>query len=644
MQKTFVKYTFIIVTFAVLLIFVINFSYTLHSLESQQLQTFQTKMEQVIHTLENNQTELDIMNKNLDEDYLTRAKAAAYIMDRQEEVVRDVSEMQNLAELLNVDELHVIDENGIIVSASVSQYVGIDMADHEQTRAFLSLLERDDEDAYLIQEMQPNAAEGKVMQYVGVSRKEQKGVVQVGFEPTRQIEALSRNTCDYIFAQFPTDVGEELFAIDKETGELLGHSGGMDQTFAAPCYQLKNLSDCSEGGYIEGNEGRSMYVAGRTYDNMLICAALPRNILFQTLVEHVLSTLLYLLLIEVIVIVLLNYLVKRRAVDGIHKILENLSAITNGNLDTTVAVGGNPEFEKLSQGINTMVKSIVHSSNRISAIIEMSGIPLAAYEYENKEEHIFATSGLRDLLELSDSMADELYQNSARFERYIQGITKHPIDGETDIFQISDTKFVRIHMSESPRGSLGVVADVSKHILEKRKMQYENTHDALTGLHKFQTFKQLAAELLQKQSPGQLCAVVMLDLDFFKTINDNFGHDTGDKYLQKFASVMHSMPAEHFLTARRSGDEFCMMIYGCSDKSEIEQFLNTFYETLDNTQISLTDELSRTISASGGYAWTVDPDTDISELLGHADEALYDVKRETKGRYAEYRAADCADI
>lgn len=178
MQKTFVKYTFIIVTFAVLLIFVINFSYTLHSLESQQLQTFQTKMEQVIHTLENNQTELDIMNKNLDEDYLTRAKAAAYIMDRQEEVVRDVSEMQNLAELLNVDELHVIDENGIIVSASVSQYVGIDMADHEQTRAFLSLLERDDEDAYLIQEMQPNAAEGKVMQYVGVSRKEQKGVVQ----------------------------------------------------------------------------------------------------------------------------------------------------------------------------------------------------------------------------------------------------------------------------------------------------------------------------------------------------------------------------------------------------------------------------------------------------------------------------------
>ena len=113
MQKTFIRYTFAIMTAAVFLIFFINCIFTLHTLESQQYKTFYTKSQQVIHTLENNQEELALMRESLDEDYLTRARAAAYVLDRQKEVSMDVEEMQYLANLLNVDELHMIDENGI---------------------------------------------------------------------------------------------------------------------------------------------------------------------------------------------------------------------------------------------------------------------------------------------------------------------------------------------------------------------------------------------------------------------------------------------------------------------------------------------------------------------------------------------------
>ena len=319
------------------------------------------------------------------------------------------------------------------------------------------------------------------------------------------------------------------------------------------------------------------------------------------------------------------------------QILENLSAITNGSLDTTVAVLGNPEFEKLSQGINAMVKSIVHSTDRISAIIENSGVPLAAFEYDHEREHLFVTSGLRELLELSDGTAAKLYQDTALFEQYICRLTAQPLEGEEDIYQISGEKFVRIHQSESARGSLGVITDVSRDILAKRKMQYENTHDALTGLYKFRAFKELAAERLQNLPKGQVCAVVMLDLDNFKRINDNFGHDTGDRYLQGFAAVMHGMPKEHFLNARRSGDEFCMMIDGCGSQEEIARYLEEFYEALGRTPVALSEELEQTISASAGYAWTGDCSTGIAELLGRADEALYEVKRKQKGEFAKYQ-------
>lgn len=635
MQKTFIKYAFIILTSAILMILIINVLLSKHTLENQQYNSFQAKIEQIIHMIDNNRLELDLLKRNLDEDYLIRARAAAYVVDQQKDVSMDVSKMQYLAQLLNVDELHVIDENGIIVSASVSEYVGIDMADHEQTRPFLDLLDSEDEDAYLIQEPQPNAAAGIIRQYVGVARKSQKGIVQVGFEPKRQLEAQSRNTYDYMFSRFPTDVGEELFVVDSETGEILGHSED-DEDSVGKYYKLDALLDCELGAYKTGEDGEQRYVVSRKNEDVLICAAMPAEDLMKKLLENTVMTLMYLLFIEAAVILLLNYLVRSKVIDGIHQINEDLSSITNGNFDTTVSVGGNREFEELSRGINTMVTSIVNISNRISAIIEISGIPLAAFEYESGINRVFVTLGLGELLGISNKEVAEFCKNADVFDKYIGRITENPIEGETDVYQINDEKYVRIHMSESLEGKLGVITDVTADIMEKERMRYENTHDPLTGLYKFQCFKEKAKEHLHRLGEGEVCAVVMVDLDFFKGINDTYGHDIGDRYLQSFSAVMSNMPTEHFLTARRSGDEFCMMLFGCQDRFEIIRYLNYFYERLGENEVVLSETESRAISASAGFAWTSEADTDISELLSRADEALYKVKRGIKGTYGEY--------
>ena len=97
-------------------------------------------------------------------------------------------------------------------------------------------------------------------------------------------------------------------------------------------------------------------------------------------------------------------------------------------------------------------------------------------------------------------------------------------------------------MSESLQGKLGVITDVTADIEEKTRMRYENTHDPLTELYKYRHFQKLAQELLHRMPEGTVSAVVMMDLDYFKGINDTFGHDVGDMYLQGFASVMRSMP------------------------------------------------------------------------------------------------------
>ncbi len=640
MQKTFIRHAFFIITSAILIIFFINFLLTLRTLKAQQFNTFYTKSEQVVHTLETNQEELSILQENLDEDYLTRAKAAAYIFDNQQDVIKDVKEMRYLAQLLNVDELHVIDENGIIVSASISRYVGFEMAAYDQSRPFLALLDTDDENAFLIQDAQPNAADQKIMKYIGVPRKKDKGIVQVGFKPTRQLEAESRNTYEYIFSRFPTDADEELFAVDRSTGEILGHSSGIEREFSDEYYQPDELSECADGAYKKDVNGKIMYVAAREYNDIFICFAIPLKVLVNQMLNHVLRTLFYLLLVEALVIALLNYLVSQQVISGIHQIMDDLTAITNGNLDTTVTVGGNLKMEALSDGINTMVKSIISISDRISTIIQISGVPLAAFEYKPGGQHVFVTSGLKDLLDIPDWKAKELYQNSLLFDRYIHDITSQPLQGESDIFQIHESRYIRIHLSEAAGAHLGVITDVSKDMMQKRQMLYENTHDALTGLYKYTYFKQKSAEILQTMAFGHICAIVMLDLDHFKSINDTYGHDAGDHYLQSFADVLTSMPSEHFITARRSGDEFCMTIYGCAEHADIIRRLDAFYETLKKRRIPLSADKTKVISASAGFSWTPDAGCSIDVLLSQADAALYDVKRNGKGTYAEYQSPE----
>ena len=636
MQKTFIKYAVFIVTTAILMILIINFLFNLHLLETQQADTFNAKIEQMIHTLENNQLELALLKESLDEDYLTRARAAAYVLDRQKEVSMDVAEMQYLADLLNVDELHIIDENGIIAAGSVSQYVGIDMSQHPQTRPFLELLGRDGEDAYLIQEAQPNAAEGKMMQYVGVARKGQPGVVQVGFTPTRQLAARARNTYGYIFSRFPTDIGEELFVVDISTGAILGHSGGLNKDFSADCYRLDQLRSCTEGAFRKGDNGITMYAVSRQYDNVLLCALLPRNLLLHKLWKNVLATILYLLFIEAVVIFLLNYLVKQKVINGIYDIMGNLDSITKGNLDIQVAVGGNREFEELSDGINSMVKSIVHLSDRTSAIIAVSGIPLAAFEYEQGINHVFVTSGLSELLGLSAEQTAALCRDPAMFKEYVRSVTMNPLKDKDEIYQTKENKYLRIHLSESPNGYLGIITDVTRDILERKQLYYENTHDPLTGLYKYDYFKELAAEALSSMEAGRTAAMVMMDLDYFKSINDTYGHDAGDRYLQSFAHILKSMPPEHFLSARRSGDEFCMLIFDCAAGADIDSLLNLFYETLQKQPVALSAAKSLSISVSCGFVQADNTNDNITELLRWADEALYRAKKNARGTSAEY--------
>lgn len=638
MGNIFKKYTIIIMTTAIFSILVINFLLSINSLENQQLDTFNTKIDQVIHTIKNNQEELDTIKENLDEDYLTRAKAAAYVIEKNPEVLDSVEELRNLAALLDVDELHVTESDAIIRYSSVPEYIGLDFHNGKQMRGFLPIFESKNTDEYIIQEAQPNTAEGKMMKYVGISRKGGKGLVQVGLEPVRQLEAQERNTYDYIFSRFPTEHGESFFAINMDDTSIIGSTLDDTEIAALAGSDIDELKEYTDGAYSSTLTGLESYVVTKEYDDVMIAAVISRDVLYRNFWSGILQIFCYLLFIEIIAVILLNYLVKQKVVNGIHRILDGLSNITKGKLDTKVEVGGNPEFEQLSQGINQMVNSVVGISDRISRIIKMAEIPLAAFEYQDDTDYVFVTATLKELLDIPEDELNDLTMKPQVFLDRIHAIMGKPIDDSADVFQITPDKYIRIHLTVEPSCYYGAVSDVTDEILEMQRMIYENNHDQLTGLCRYAYFKDQANRLLSSMSQEELCAAVMLDLDFFKKINDTYGHDTGDKFLKNFAGCMKKLPSQYCLTSRRSGDEFCIFIHGCRSKKEISTILKQFWNDVNMNKLILPKGEECQMSVSGGYVCSDHMQTELKKMLHKADQALYRAKQSNRGNFVEY---DC---
>ncbi len=163
-------------------------------------------------------------------------------------------------------------------------------------------------------------------------------------------------------------------------------------------------------------------------------------------------------------------------------------------------------------------------------------------------------------------------------------------------------------------------------------------HDALTGLPNRRSFdKKLDAEIEQALATGQRVAVLCLDLDRFKEVNDLFGHAAGDTLLQTVARCVSGVLDRNQMIARLSGDEFAIILPGVSSPSIAGRVADNILEVLrtENAK-SATAAL---VSTSIGISICPDDGADRHTLLSHADTALYRAKLEERGTYRFFEAA-----
>jgi diguanylate cyclase (GGDEF)-like protein len=166
------------------------------------------------------------------------------------------------------------------------------------------------------------------------------------------------------------------------------------------------------------------------------------------------------------------------------------------------------------------------------------------------------------------------------------------------------------------------------------KLRYLAQHDSLTGLPNRIRFLDQLEESLSRPEP---CAVLYIDIDYFKAINDRYGHDTGDRLLREIAASLRASLPAHDLASRFGGDEFAVLCEGINDPLDLAARAQSIIRTVARQVGVYGDDVHPTLSIGGAIA--SGPDATPEAVLKDADTALFEAKRRGRACYRIYQAA-----
>jgi diguanylate cyclase (GGDEF)-like protein len=192
-----------------------------------------------------------------------------------------------------------------------------------------------------------------------------------------------------------------------------------------------------------------------------------------------------------------------------------------------------------------------------------------------------------------------------------------------------------------PSRIIGTIVDVTERKLAEARLAYLAHHDALTGLpNRTMLTERLEHSMAYAHRQGRFVAVLFLDLDRFKTINDTRGHAIGDELLRQVASRLRTVVRETDTVARAGGDEFIIVVGDVGDPASLLSVANAVHAAFATPFQLENDEAF--VSASIGVSVYPRDGVDVDTLVKNADAALYQAK--DRGRDSvQYFTADLVE-
>jgi diguanylate cyclase (GGDEF)-like protein/PAS domain S-box-containing protein len=297
------------------------------------------------------------------------------------------------------------------------------------------------------------------------------------------------------------------------------------------------------------------------------------------------------------------------------------------------------ELRTREEWLSTALKSIGHAvittdSNRKITFVNPMAEKLTGWKTKDAEN--------KDLTDVFHTVQEENRQPGP--DPFVLVQKKN-----TNIYQSSlitkEEKQIAIDSSVAPMknrngehiGIVIVFRDVTDEKRSKDKMKFQANFDDLTGLvNRRYLSEQFPKALQRSKKEEQKLAVIFIDLDRFKSVNDSMGHEMGDFLLKQVAERLKSLIGKRDIAARIAGDEFVVILGGIYHK-EITPFVDRLLNRMREPFI--IRGLRLVITPSIGVSLFPDDGDTLDNLLNKADEAMYQAKNQGKNSYRFYDAA-----
>lgn len=180
----------------------------------------------------------------------------------------------------------------------------------------------------------------------------------------------------------------------------------------------------------------------------------------------------------------------------------------------------------------------------------------------------------------------------------------------------------------------GATEDIQERKLAEQRMSWMATHDSLTGLGNRLYFRDRLEIAIDEAGGARQVALLLLDLDGFKLVNDSLGHDVGDELLIETGRRLREVVGRHGVVSRLGGDEFTVIVPQPKSEAWLQGILESILQELARPLASGGAEINT--RASIGVAVYPDDDATVSQLLKDADLALYTAKAQGRGCWIRF--------
>ena len=612
-------------------IFIATFLVSITVMFSIKSNLTKADLSQMISQVENSYNQSEIKLETSEElfknDYLNRAYAIDYILSNNPKENLNIESLDNIKELMDIESIYLIDNNGVIVLSDDTSSIGIDLLNSKSAHKFWNLIKSDNINDYVIDLDAISISGNEEKIYIGIKSKlEDYSVIQIAVDKDTLQSITEKDSIKYIIKNIPTLYERTVFLVNKNKGilECITANNEQDLVFDGIDNNedfINKLYDLTKANLAKIN-GEYRYVKTKIVGDYIIGAYIDADFAYNGLAVEIIYLTLGILIVFSVMTLIFKFTMKRYILTDIFSIGKNIKSLIAGNYNIEFDVIQETELKEVARMLNYLRDSYKYKSERMTRIMSTISSHIAIFECLYLINRNFFSDNIQEILGIDDESWEEISKDPKNFQRYIESIEK-----KGRIVNVNN-KFLSIVSFKKEDEFYGMILDKTYEEEARNRIEKISETDGLTKLLNRRGLENRLKDIFKDENSNG--ALIIFDLDNFKSVNDILGHPIGDEVLKIFSSCLTNSFRKNDIISRIGGDEFIVFI---NKNIESDALSNKLNEILNYIRSNLNYYYKNYgLSTSIGVAYKDNDINTYEELYEKADKALYKAKNLGKDR------------